>query len=336
MPTYLHICSAFYSRPSGKSGKNLKFLEVALKRNIARKKRGHANDIGMARLKDYAALLIDAALAEDIGPGDLTTTAIVKKGQAGAAEFIAKEDMVIAGLFIPEMVFKRLDRKAVFRAGFKDGDWVKKGRVIATVSGKLAALLTGERVALNFLQRLSGIATRTREFVKRMKDPRVQLLDTRKTTPCLRPLERYAVKAGGGENHRSGLFDAVLIKDNHIKAAGSVAAALEAVGKKHRGRVKVEVEVASLREAREALEAGGADIIMLDNMDPSEMRKAVKMIGERALVEASGNVSLATIGRISKTGVDFISAGSITHSARAMDISMEVVSLCGTKARKPR
>ncbi|MBW7957245.1 MAG: carboxylating nicotinate-nucleotide diphosphorylase [Deltaproteobacteria bacterium] len=288
----------------------------------------------MARLKKYAALLIDAAFAEDVGPGDLTTDAIVKKGQAGAAEFMAKEDMVIAGLFIPEMVFKKLDRKAVFRANFKDGDRVRKGQVIATVSGTLAALLTGERVALNFLQRLSGIATKTNEFARRLKDSRVKLLDTRKTTPCMRPLERYAVKAGGGENHRFGLFDAVLIKDNHIKAAGSVTSALEAVRKKH--GVKVEIEVTDLRETREALETGGADIIMLDNMAPSEMRKAVKMIGKRALVEASGNVSLETIGRISKTGVDFISAGSITHSARAIDISMEVVSLCVTKGRKPR
>lgn len=305
-----------------------------MKKNIVRKKRGRANDIGMARLKKYAALLIDAAFAEDVGPGDLTTDAIVKKGQAGAAEFMAKEDMVIAGLFIPEMVFKKLDRKAVFRANFKDGDRVRKGQVIATVSGTLAALLTGERVALNFLQRLSGIATKTNEFARRLKDSRVKLLDTRKTTPCMRPLERYAVKAGGGENHRFGLFDAVLIKDNHIKAAGSVTSALEAVRKKH--GVKVEIEVTDLRETREALETGGADIIMLDNMAPSEMRKAVKMIGKRALVEASGNVSLETIGRISKTGVDFISAGSITHSARAIDISMEVVSLCVTKGRKPR
>lgn len=290
----------------------------------------------MARLKEYAALLIDAALAEDVGQGDLTTNAIVKKGQAGAAEFIAREDMTVAGLFIPEMVFKRLDRKAVFRAGFKDGDRVKRGQVIATVSGALGALLTGERVALNFLQRLSGIATRTHEFARRLKDPQVKLLDTRKTTPCMRPLERYAVKAGGGENHRFGLFDAVLIKDNHIKAAGSVASAMEAVRKKYGGRVKVEVEVTDLRETREALETGGADIIMLDNMTPSEMRKAVKLIGKRTLVEASGNVSLETIGRISNTGVDFISAGGITHSARAVDISMEVVSLCGTKARKSR
>lgn len=287
-------------------------------------------------LKEYAALLIDAALAEDVGPGDITTDAIVKKGQAGAAEFIAKEEMVIAGLFIPEMVFKKLDKKAVFRASFKDGERVRKGQAIATVSGKLSALLTGERVALNFLQRLSGIATRTNEFARRIKSPGVKLLDTRKTTPCMRPLERYAVKAGGGENHRFGLFDAVLIKDNHIKAAGSVASAIEAVSKKKRGRVRVEVEVTDLRETREALETRGADIIMLDNMAIAEMKKAVKIIGKRALVEASGNVSLETIGPISKTGVDFISAGSITHSARAVDISMEVVSLCGTKGRKPR
>ncbi|CAG0932161.1 partial putative nicotinate-nucleotide pyrophosphorylase [carboxylating], partial [Planctomycetaceae bacterium] len=163
-------------------------------------------------LLEYSAILVDAALAEDIGEGDVTTGSIVRRGQAGRAEFIAKEDMVVAGLFIAELAFTRIDRKAVFKAWFKDGSRVKKGEVIATVTGGLSVLLTGERVALNFLQRLSGIATKTAAFVKAMKSGKAKLLDTRKTTPCLRPLEKYAVLAGGGENHRLGLYDSVLIK----------------------------------------------------------------------------------------------------------------------------
>ncbi|HBG46269.1 MAG TPA: carboxylating nicotinate-nucleotide diphosphorylase [Deltaproteobacteria bacterium] len=286
-------------------------------------------------LREFSELLIRAALEEDIGSGDITTGAIVRKGCSGAAEFIAKEDMVVAGLFIPEMVFKRLDKKSRFRARFKDGGHVRKGEVIATVSGTLSALLTGERVALNFLQRLSGIATRTNEFVKRLKDPEVRLLDTRKTTPCLRALEKYAVKAGGGTNHRFGLFDCVLIKDNHIKAAGSVAAAVQAVRKKYNGSLPIEVEVTDLKETKEAV-ASGADIIMLDNMDLRRIRQATREIGGRAFVEVSGNINLDNVGAVSVTGVDFISVGGLTHSARAVDISMEVVSLCGAKARKSR
>lgn len=275
-------------------------------------------------LLEYAAVLIDAALAEDIGEGDITTDAIVKGPESGKAEFIAKEDMTVAGLFIAETVFKKLDRKTVFKANFNDGDKVKKGRVIATVSGRLNVLLTGERVALNFLQRLSGIATRTSQFKKAMGSSRVKLLDTRKTTPCLRPLEKYAVLAGGGTNHRMGLYDSVLIKDNHIMAAGSVTAALEAIKKEYKGGISIEVEVTDLSETKEAL-AAGADVIMLDNMSVALMKQAKKLIGKKALIEASGNININNIGAVAKTGVDFISVGGLTHSAKAIDISMEIV-----------
>ena len=286
-------------------------------------------------LVSYAELLVRAALAEDIGSGDITTNAIVRKNETGDAEFMAKEDMIVAGLFIPEMVFRILDKKSVFKARVKEGARAKKGHVIATVHGSLAALLTGERVALNFLQRLSGIATKTHEFAGKIKKTKVRLLDTRKTTPCMRSLEKYAVMAGGGTNHRFGLFDLVLIKDNHIKAAGSVTAAIEAVKRRYRDAVPIEVEVTDLDELKEAL-ASGADIIMLDNMGIPMIRKAVKLIEGAAFIEVSGNINLDNIGRGAKEGMDFISVGALTHSARAVDISMEVVSLCGTRARKSR
>lgn len=274
-------------------------------------------------LISYSDLLVKAALAEDIGTGDITTAAIVGKGRKGEAAFIAKENMTVAGLFIAESVFKHLDRKAFFRPFFKDGDFVKKGAIIATVKARLSAILMGERSALNFVQRLSGIATLTASFIKKA-GPKVRVLDTRKTTPCLRLLEKYAVKAGGGYNHRFGLFDCVLIKDNHIAAAGSIKKAVEKVNRKYREGLLVEVEVTDEKEVREAVEAG-ADIIMLDNMGVAKIRKALKIIDNRALVEASGGVTMDNIASIAATGIDFISVGALTHSARAMDISLEVV-----------
>lgn len=274
-------------------------------------------------LISYSDLLVKAALAEDIGTGDITTGAIVGKGQLGEAEFIARENMTVAGLFIAESVFKHLDRKASFRPFFKDGDFVKKGATIASVKARLSAILMGERSALNFVQRLSGIATLTASFIKKA-GPKVRVLDTRKTTPCLRLLEKYAVKAGGGYNHRFGLFDCVLIKDNHIAAAGSIKKAVEKVNRKYKEGLLVEVEVTDEKEVREAVEAG-ADIIMLDNMGVAKIRKALKIIDNRALVEASGGVTIDNIASIAATGIDFISVGALTHSARAMDISLEVV-----------
>lgn len=273
---------------------------------------------------EYADVLIRAALAEDMGEGDITTGSIVAVSRRGEAEMIAREEMVVAGLFVAEAVFKKLDGGARFRAVFKDGERVKKGKVIARVSGRLSALLAGERVALNFLQRLSGIATKTSEFVKKTRPYRIKVLDTRKTTPCLRMLEKYAVRAGGGMNHRFGLFDAVLIKDNHIAAAGGVTKAIGLVNKKYEASVPVEVEVKDFGELKEAL-ACGADVIMLDNMGPSKVRQALKLINKRALVEVSGGVNIDNIRDYAATGADFVSVGALTHSARAVDISMEVV-----------
>lgn len=286
-------------------------------------------------LEDYSELLVKAALAEDIGSGDITTGSVVPGSARGAGEFIAREDMVVAGLFIAKKTFMLLDASSAFKAFYEDGDEVKKGSVVASVSGRLAPILAGERVALNFVQRLSGIATLTREFVKKLTGTEARLLDTRKTTPCLRILEKYAVRAGGGYNHRFGLFDAVLIKDNHIAAAGGVKKAVDKVLRKYRDSVPVEVEVTNYRELREALEAG-ADIIMLDNMDPERIRKSLKIIRKRALVEVSGGVTLKNIGEIAATGVDFISVGALTHSARSVDISMEVVSYAGKSGRRGR
>jgi nicotinate-nucleotide pyrophosphorylase (carboxylating) len=277
-----------------------------------------------AALYRYAAFIVKAALAEDIGGGDITTDAIVAKSRRSLCELKAKEDMVLAGLFVAEMAFKELDKRAVFKSGFEDGDTVRKGRVIATVTGRLAPLLTAERVALNFLQRLSGIATLTLAFVKKVEKTSVKILDTRKTTPCLRALERYAVASGGGQNHRSGLYDFVLIKDNHIQAAGGVAAAVKLVDGLYHGSVPIEVEASTLAEVRASVEAG-ADIIMLDNMGTGKIRSAVKIVGNRALLEVSGGVTLANVGAIAALGVDLISVGALTHSARAVDISMRVL-----------
>ncbi|TAN63522.1 carboxylating nicotinate-nucleotide diphosphorylase [bacterium] len=283
-------------------------------------------------LDKYADIIVKAALAEDVGTGDITTAAVVSPDAVGKAELIAKENMVVAGLFVAEKVFERLDKSVVFKAGCNDGEAIKKGSVIATVSGSLSAMLSAERVALNFLQRLSGIATLTNAFVKETWSARARILDTRKTTPCLRILERYAVRAGGGCNHRFGLFDCILIKDNHIKAAGGIGQAVSMVNKKYGESAAIEVEVTAMEEVRQAIEAG-ADIIMLDNMAPSQMKKAVKLIGGLALTEASGGITLKNAGIAAASGVDFISIGGLTHSARAVDISMEVVSYAGKRKR---
>ncbi len=287
-----------------------------------RKKQGKKTSTP-AGLNAYAALVVKAALAEDVGSGDITTAAVVGQGTRGQCKIIAKENMTVAGLFIAEMAFRRLDKDVVFKPFGKDGEYVKKGKTIAIVAGRLNALLTAERVALNFLQRLSGIATLTRSFAAKAAPHGARILDTRKTTPCLRMLERYAVRAGNGSNHRFGLFDAVLIKDNHITAAGGVQKAISRVNKMYKKRMPVEVEVTNLKETKEAVKAG-ADIIMLDNMGIAGMKKAVKLINGMALIEASGGININNVEAVAKTGVDFISVGALTHSAMAADISMEV------------
>ncbi len=264
---------------------------------------------------------IDSALREDIHTGDITTQAVVLPSCQALAHLIAKEDFVVAGLHVVDRVFFKLNPEVVFSSSIQEGTRVKKGDLIAALQGKAADLLMGERVALNLLQRLSGIATVTSQFVALVQGTRARIVDTRKTTPGLRALEKWAVRIGGGFNHRSGLYDGVLIKENHIRAAGGISEAIGRAKAYMAHTLKIEVETENLEQVAEALHAG-ADIIMLDNMSLDNMRQAVKLINGRALVEASGGVSLETVRPIAETGVDIISVGALTHSPRAMDISM--------------
>jgi nicotinate-nucleotide pyrophosphorylase (carboxylating) len=267
--------------------------------------------------------IIARALAEDIGSGDVTTDATVEPDAEGEAAVTAKEEFIIAGGEIFLNVFLALDPGIDFSVEYLDGDRVKKGETFMTLNGPLSALLTGERVALNLLARMSGIATLTARFVREVEGTRARILDTRKTTPGLRALEKYAVTVGGGHNHRFGLYDGILIKDNHIAAAGGIKNAVEAA-KRHAPHVlKIEVECENMDDVKEAMKAG-ADIIMLDNMDMDSMKAAVKLINNRALVEASGNMTLKRVRAVAETGVDFISVGALTHSAPAADISMKI------------
>ena len=271
----------------------------------------------------FALALVRAAFAEDVGSGDITTGAIVGQGKRRAAEIVAKEGLTVAGHMVAKAAFKELDPKATYQVLVKDGERAKRGEVVCVVRARLDAILTAERVALNFVQRLSGIATLTSDFVKKTASEKATILDTRKTTPCLRVLERYAVRMGGAANHRFGLFDAVLIKDNHIAASGSVAKAISKVKAALGEGVRVEVEVRTLTELKEAL-AFGVDIILLDNMTPDSMARAVKITSGRALLEASGSVTLGNVREVAKTGVDFISVGALTHSARSVDLSLRL------------
>lgn len=266
--------------------------------------------------------IIERALAEDLGSGDVTSEATIPQSHSSTAVMLAKQDMVLAGIDVARKVFLLLDPAIQFNAYAKDGGRISAGTVFANLSGNTRKLLAGERVALNLLQHMSGIATLTAAYVEKVKGLKAEILDTRKTLPGLRQLEKYAVKTGGGRNHRMGLYDMVLIKDNHIKAAGGIAKAAESVRKTGRG-LKVEVETGTLDEVREALNAR-ADIIMLDNMPVAMMREAVALVAGKALVEASGNVTLETVRAIAETGVDYISSGSLTHSAPAADISMKI------------
>jgi nicotinate-nucleotide pyrophosphorylase (carboxylating) len=265
--------------------------------------------------------IIRQALREDIGMGDLTTMATVEPGTVARAELVAKEDFVLAGLAVARQVFKTLDPAIAFEMLTADGHPVRRGEVIAWLKGDAALLLQGERVALNLLQRLSGIATMTARYVAEVQGTGARLLDTRKTTPGLRLLEKYAVRMGGGRNHRFSLADGVLIKENHIAAAGSLTAAVQRARERVPHTLRIEVETRDLREVAEAL-AAGADIILLDNMDNETLRQAVQLVAGRAQTEASGGVNLETVRAIAETGVDFISVGALTHSVRATDISM--------------
>lgn len=265
--------------------------------------------------------IIKRALNEDLSYGDITTDSIVEKGKNASVDLISKENGVIAGLEIFKRVFLILGNAEV-KLYVEDGALVHRGEKIGEIYGDTRTLLSGERVALNFLQRMSGIATLTRKFVEKLEGSNVKLLDTRKTTPNMRLFEKYAVKIGGGVNHRFGLNDGVLIKDNHIDAAGSIKNAIEAVRKNASFVRKIEVEVENLKQLQEALDAK-ADIIMLDNMDIETLKTSVEIVNERAETEASGNVTLDTIEAISKTGVNYISTGALTHSYKALDLSMK-------------
>lgn len=273
-------------------------------------------------MKMQADQLIRMALQEDITSEDVSTNAVMPTATKGTVELIAKEDGVIAGLDIYERVFTILDEKTEIDFYCKDGDEVKKGELMATVTGDIRVLLSGERVALNYLQRMSGIATYTRQVAKLLEGSKVTLLDTRKTTPNCRVFEKYAVRVGGGCNHRYNLSDGVLLKDNHIGAAGSVTKAIQ-MAKAYAPFVrKIEIEVETLEQVKEAVEAG-ADIIMLDNMTPEVMKQAVELIDGRAQTECSGNITKENIQKIREIGVDFVSSGALTHSAPILDISMK-------------
>jgi nicotinate-nucleotide pyrophosphorylase (carboxylating) len=267
--------------------------------------------------------IIKAALAEDIGAGDITTQAIVSCKKKGRAQVIAKDDFVLAGMDVFEETFRLLDENIKVKKIINDGGRAKKGNVIAEVSGSLFYMLQAERVALNLLQRMSGIATLTAKYVEAVRGTKAKILDTRKTIPGLRILDKMAVRIGGGSNHRTGLYDGVLIKDNHIEAAGGITAAVKAQRKHLPHTLKIEVETKNMQEVKEALNCG-VDIIMLDNMTVPAMKKAVDFVAGRALLEASGNVSLSAVAAIAATGVDLISVGELTHSVRAADISLKI------------
>lgn len=268
------------------------------------------------------ASLIDACLAEDIGGGDLTTRAVVPPGTQAVGRMVLREPGVVAGLPVAEYIFRRLSQDVVFESLVRDGQTCPAGQALAELRGDAAAILGGERLALNFLQRLSGIATATARLVDLAAAGGARIVDTRKTTPGLRILEKYAVRAGGGHNHRFGLFDGVLIKDNHLALAGSITNAVRAAREAAPHTVRVEVEVEDLAGVEEAL-AAGADIILLDNMDVDTMARAVAMVAGRALTEASGNISAETVAAVSATGVDLISVGALTHSVRSLDIGLD-------------
>ena len=265
--------------------------------------------------------IVRTALAEDIGLGDVTSEVTVTRDAVARAELVAREDFTLAGLDVAAAVFYALDSTVRFEKLFIDGQTVHKGEVIAWLKGKASILLQGERVALNLLQRMSGIASLTAQYVAEVKGTNAKIVDTRKTVPGLRALDKYSVRMGGGRNHRIGLFDGVLIKENHIVAAGGISAAIVRAKEQISHTLKIEIETRDLVEVEEALQAG-ADIIMLDNMSLEEMRQGVELIAGRALVEASGGVNLVRVRSIAETGVDIISVGALTHSVSAADISM--------------
>lgn len=271
-----------------------------------------------------AEVLFDLAYAEDIGDGDITTNNLVPPDSNKKAVLVAKEEGVIAGLPVAEMVFKKFDPNIEWKELISDGSKVKAGDIIAEFTGNYRALLTGERKALNFLQRLSGIATYANKCMHEIEGHKVEILDTRKTLPGYRHLDKYAVRMGGASNHRFGLYDMVMIKDNHIQVAGGIGKAVKAIRSKVPKSIKIEVETSTLEQVQEALDAE-VDIIMLDNMSAKMMKEAVELIGKRAKIEASGNMTLKRIRKVAATGVNYISIGALTHSVKALDISQRII-----------
>ncbi len=280
----------------------------------------------MIEQNPFVRRIIQLALEEDLGAGDVTTGALVDSETQGKAMLIACNRLVLAGMPVYRAVYRALGSDVEFEDFFKEGDEVPGGSTVSVMTGSLSLILKGERTALNFLQRMSGIATLTRRFVDQAGMSRVRILDTRKTVPGHRWLDKYSVGMGGGKNHRFGLSDGILIKDNHIAAAGSISKAVELAKKNAPHTLRIEVEVEDLSGVKAALKAG-ADIILLDNMSFEEMTKAVDLTGNKALTEASGNMTLERISDVAKTGVDFISVGALTHSPEAADFSLEVVEL---------
>ncbi len=285
-------------------------------------------------MNDFATQILNVdqllmrALREDITSEDITTNAIIREEKLGQVQLICKEDGILAGLDVYKRVFELIDDEAVLETSFKDGDEVHNGDVIAVLKADVRAILSGERVALNYLQRMSGVATHTRKIVKLLEGSNITLLDTRKTTPNNRIFEKYAVKVGGGSNHRYNLSDGILIKDNHIDAAGSITEAVRLAREYAPFVRKIEVEVENMDMLKEALEAG-ADIIMLDNMSVDEMKEAVKIIDGRAQTECSGNVTKEKVKDLKDVGVDFVSCGALTHSSPVLDYSMKHLTIIG-------
>lgn len=271
-----------------------------------------------------AEVLFDMAYAEDIGDGDITTNNLIDSNDIKRAQFVAKEEGVVAGLQVAEMVFRKFDNNLEWEVFMPDGTHVVPGDIIAQFKGNYRALLTGERKALNFLQRLSGIASYSNLCMKETEGTKVEILDTRKTLPGYRYLDKYAVRMGGASNHRFGLYDMVMIKDNHIQVAGSITKAVDAIRKNIPKSIKIEVETTTIDQVKEAL-AADVDIIMLDNMRSTMMKECVDIIDRRAKVEASGNMTIKRIRKVAQTGVDYISIGALTHSVKALDISQRII-----------
>ncbi|MCK4406380.1 MAG: carboxylating nicotinate-nucleotide diphosphorylase [Bacteroidales bacterium] len=272
--------------------------------------------------------IIERALEEDIGGGDFTSLATIPENATGKAQLLIKEDGILAGVDIAKKIFQKVDKNIKFRILLKDGTKVKKGNIVFIVEGKSISILSAERLALNFMQRLSGIATATNKIVSQLEGLKTKVLDTRKTTPNLRLLEKEAVKTGGGENHRMGLYDMIMIKDNHIDFAGGIKQAINAAKnylKKNNKKLKIEIEVRNFDELNQVIECGGVDRIMLDNFSPEDLKKAVNIINGKYETEASGGITINNIRKYADSGVDFISVGALTHHIKSLDMSLKAI-----------